>query len=141
MPMKMIVVAVDGSEHSERALRMGIDIAGKFGADVRIVSVVEPTYLPPEPYGLAEQVDRATREEAARLVGVAVKSVTDAGVKASGEVLDGSPADAVARVADEVGADLVVVGSRGKGALGRLFLGSVSDRLVHFLRRPVLVVH
>jgi nucleotide-binding universal stress UspA family protein len=139
--MKMIVVAVDGSEHAERALRMGIDLAGKFGAHMRVVSVVEPTYLPPEPYGLAEQVDKATREEASRLVGAAVKSVTDAGVAASGEVLDGSPADVVARVADEVGADLVVVGSRGKGALGRLFLGSVSDRIVHFLRRPVLVVH
>ncbi len=139
--MKRIVVAVDGSEHAERALRMGIDIASKFGADIRVVSVVEPTYLPPEPYGLAEQVDKATREEAGRVVSVAVKSVTDAGVAAEGEVLDGSPADVVARVADEVGADLVVVGSRGKGALGRLFLGSVSDRLVHFLRRPVLVVH
>ncbi len=139
--MKRIVVAVDGSEHAERALRMGIDLASKFGAEVRVVSVVEPTYLPPEPYGLAEQVDKATREEASRLVSAAVKSVTDAGVAAKGEVLDGSPADVVARLADEVGADLVVVGSRGRGALGRLFLGSVSDRLVHFLRRPVLVVH
>ena len=139
--MKRIVVAVDGSEHAGRALRMGIDLAFKFGAEIRVVSVVEPTYLPPEPYGLAEQVDKATREEAGRVVSVAVKSVTDAGVAATGEVLDGSPADVVARVADEVGADLVVVGSRGRGALGRLFLGSVSDRLVHFLRRPVLVVH
>jgi nucleotide-binding universal stress UspA family protein len=139
--MKRIVVAVDGSEHADRALRMGIDLAGRFGAEVRVVSVVEPTYLPPEPYGLAEQVDKATREEAARLVAAAVKSVSDAGVSAKGDVLDGSPADAVARLADECGADLVVVGSRGRGALGRLFLGSVSDRLVHFLRRPVLVVH
>jgi nucleotide-binding universal stress UspA family protein len=139
--MKRIVVAVDGSEHAERALRMGIDLAAKFGAQMRVVSVVEPTYLPPEPYGLAEQVDKATREEAGRIVNTAVSSVTEAGIVADGEVLDGSPADVVAKVADDFAADLVVVGSRGKGALGRLFLGSVSDRLVHFLRRPVLVVH
>jgi len=139
--MKRIVVAVDGSVHAERALRMAIDLGGRYGAELRIVNVVEPTYLPPEPYGLAEQVDKATREDAERIVDSSVKSATAAGLVVKGDVMAGSAADLIASVADACEADLVVVGSRGRGALGRLFLGSVSDRLVHFLRRPVLVVH
>lgn len=141
MAIQKILVAIDGSEHATRALRYALDIAGKFGAKVFAVTVVEPTYLPPEPYGLADQVDRARREDAAIILADAVKVAKEMGVAADGTVLFGSPADVMTQTADEQQVDLVVVGSRGRGALGRVFLGSVSDRMLHLSKRPVLVVH
>ena len=54
--------------------------------------------------------------------------------------LQGSPAETISALAEEEGFDLVVVGSRGRNAVARLFLGSVADRLVHICKKPVLIV-
>ncbi|MBS1152207.1 MAG: universal stress protein UspA, partial [Myxococcaceae bacterium] len=54
--------------------------------------------------------------------------------------LEGSPAERVAQLAEDEGFDLVVVGSRGRNAVARMFLGSVANRLVHICKKPVLVV-
>jgi nucleotide-binding universal stress UspA family protein len=62
-------------------------------------------------------------------------------IAAQGEVETGGPAETLADRADRMDADLVVVGSRGLGAVKRAFLGSTSNRLVHICKRPVLVVH
>ena len=54
--------------------------------------------------------------------------------------LEGPVAESIAKVAEDDGYDLVIVGSRGRNAVARLFLGSVADRLVHICQKPVLVV-
>jgi nucleotide-binding universal stress UspA family protein len=137
--MKKIIVAVDGSSFGDLALSQAIELASKFGAKLVAINVVEPAFLPPEPYGLAEQVDRARREDAEKLLADVVARAKTAGVTATGVLLSGSAAELVAQQADVEEADVIVVGSHGRGALGRMLLGSVSDRLVHISKRPVLV--
>lgn len=140
--MKRILVAVDGSESSLKAARLAADIAVRFGAKLTLVHVVPKLLLPPDVYGLTiAEVEKEHRVYADRLLEKAVAALEEPGLEVSTTVLYGSPAEAIAEecAASDVG--LIVIGSRGMGAVARMFLGSTSDRLVHISPKPVLVVH
>jgi nucleotide-binding universal stress UspA family protein len=140
--MKRVLVAVDGSEPSLKAARMAADIAMRFGAKLTLVHVVPKLLLPPDVYGLTiAEVEKEHRTYADRLLEKAVAALGEPGLEISTAVLYGSPAEAIAEegAASDVG--MIVVGSRGNGAVARMFLGSTSDRLMHISPRPVLVVH
>jgi nucleotide-binding universal stress UspA family protein len=139
--MKRILVAVDGSEPSLKAARMGADVAMRFGAKLTLVHVVPKLLLPPDVYGLTiAEVEKEHRAYADRLLERAVKELGEPGLDVSTTVLYGSPAEALAEEAAASDIGMVVVGSRGHGAVARMFLGSVSDRLVHISSKPILVV-
>ncbi len=140
--MKRILVAVDGSECAQKAARLAADIALRFGSRLTLVYVVPQLLLPPDVYGLT--LADAEREHAAyaeKLLGEAAVKLGEPGVQTDTQVLFGSPAETIAEAAAEPDVSLVVVGSRGRGAVARMLLGSVSDRLVHICPKPVLVVH
>ena len=140
--MKRVLVAIDGSEPSLKAARMAADIARRFGAKLTLVHVVPKLLLPPDVYGLTiAEVEKEHRAYADKLLEKAVAALQEPDLKISTTVLYGSPAEAIAEegAASDVG--MIVVGSRGNGAVARMFLGSTSDRLVHISSRPVLVVH
>ena len=140
--MRRIIVALDGSDASIKAARMAADIALRFGSKLTLVHVVPKLLLPPDVYGLTiAEVEKEHRAYADRLLEHAVASLDEAGLEISTSVLYGSPAEAIAEegAASDVG--MIVIGSRGHGAVARMFLGSVSDRLVHISTKPVLVVH
>lgn len=139
--VKKILVGTDGSEHAERAAAMAADLAKRYGASLLVVTVVEPAYLPPEAALMADRIEMARREEAERLVQAEAAKLASSGALVQGEVLFGTPAEEMVRAANEAHVDMVVVGSRGRGAVARMLLGSVSDRLVRQSRQPVLVVH
>jgi nucleotide-binding universal stress UspA family protein len=140
--MKRILVAVDGSEPSLKAARMAADIALRFGAKLMLVHVVPKLLLPPDVYGLTiAEVEKEHRVYADRLLEKAVAALAEPGLDVSTAVLYGSPAEAIAEHGAANDAGMIVVGSRGNGAVARMFLGSTSDRLVHISTRPVLVVH
>jgi nucleotide-binding universal stress UspA family protein len=140
--MQRILVAVDGSEPSLKAARMAADVAVRFGAKLTLVHVVPKLVLPPDVYGLTiAEVEKEHRAFADRLLEKAVSDLRDPGLELTTTVLYGSPAEAIAEegAAGDVG--MIVVGSRGHGAVARMFLGSTSDRLIHISPKPVLVVH
>ncbi len=140
--MKRILVAVDGSESSLKAARMAADIALRFGAELSLVNVVPKLLLPPDVYGLTiAEVEKEHRAYADRLLEKAVAALEEPGLEIATTVLYGSPAEAIAEEGAASDIDMIVVGSRGHGAVARVFLGSVSDRLVHISPKPVLVVH
>jgi nucleotide-binding universal stress UspA family protein len=140
--MKRVLVAVDGSDPSLKAARMAADVALRFGSKLTLVHVVPKLVLPPDVYGLTiAEVEKEHRAYADRLLEKAIETLQEPGLEISTAVLYGSPAEAIAEegAASDVG--LIVVGSRGHGAVARMFLGSTSDRLVHISPKPVLVVH
>ncbi len=140
--MKRILVAVDGSEPSLKAARMGADIALRFGAKLSMVHVVPKLLLPPDVYGLTiAEVEKEHRAYAEKLLEKAIAQLQEPGLEMDTVVLYGAPAESIAEEAARADVDLVVVGSRGHGAVARVFVGSVSDRLVHISPKPVLVVH
>jgi len=137
--MGTIVVGTDGSKASNAAVAEAIDLARRLEAKLIVAAVRPPVpdYLGEPLYQerLSEDLARARRalDEARRLV-------EQAGVEAEYELLEGDPAKEVAKLAEKRDADLVVVGTRGIGAVAGSLLGSVSAGVVRRSRRPVVVV-
>ncbi len=139
--MKKILAAVDGSDASIHAARLGLDLAEAIGAELTLIYVREPVILPLAPGmlpatpfpGLSEAEHAASR---AVLNDVAVALGRP---KLAAVHRFGPPADTVADFAEEAGFDLVVVGNKGRGAVRRMLVGSTADRLAHVCRVPVLV--
>jgi nucleotide-binding universal stress UspA family protein len=137
--MGTIVVGTDGSEPARAAVAEAIDLARRLDEQVVFVSVSPP---PPDYLGkplwqswVSEQLAAARAAlEAARPL------AEQAGLDAEYEILEGEPASELARVAELRDADLVVVGTRGHGAVAGVLLGSVALDLVRRSRRPVVVV-
>jgi nucleotide-binding universal stress UspA family protein len=134
-----ILVGVDGSDASAQAATMAGRLAADLDAKVTAVYVRQlPTTVPP--FGTDIYLD-SYWEEAERLAGErAAEALDPLGASWRFEVRTGDPAVQLELSADEHGADLIVVGARGHSVAHRLLLGSVSARLVHHARLPVLVV-
>jgi nucleotide-binding universal stress UspA family protein len=116
-------------------------VALRFGSKLTLCHVVPKLLLPPDVYGLTiAEVEKEHRAYADRLLETAVATLDEPGIDISTTVLYGSPAEAIAEEAAVADVGLVVIGSRGHGAVARMFLGSVSDRIVHISPKPVLVV-
>ena len=135
-----IVVAVDGSEASLKGLSIAEQLAKPTGAKLLLTCVIPPFGEGTELEGmLPPGVHQRAQQEAEQIVS-SVASRTK-GVEVEQLVLNGRPAETLADLAEKRKAWLVVVGSRGRGAVARALLGSVADRLVRICHQPVLVVH
>lgn len=139
---RSVLVAVDGSEHSARALAEAIDLARGAGARLTIMCVASPptVAIASGPYLPAPATTQAEVErEAEEIVDKACGSVPD-GVPVATVVRSGvAGPEIVDRITDGEH-DLVVLGSRGRGAIRSLFLGSVSHYVLHHSPIAVLVV-
>ena len=142
MPHRRILVATDGSEPADRALALAAELARSWGSGTLtlVKAVSDPvTFAPTAAAGL-EMVLDAEQQGAERDLAQRAERLRTGGLKVETLVRVGSAPQVVVEVADAVGADLVVAGSTGKGALQRAVLGSVTTQLLHELRRPLLVV-
>jgi nucleotide-binding universal stress UspA family protein len=132
-----IVVALDGSDGSERALSLAVDLARRDNAKLVIAHVEEDIT------GKGGGPIHATEDEVQADIRRRAEELSGQGLAVSVEmrsVMLGAPSHAIADVADQVGADLIVVGTRGHSAITTLVLGSVARSLLHVARQPVLVV-
>jgi nucleotide-binding universal stress UspA family protein len=135
-----ILVGVDGSEASAQAADMAGRLAADLGAKLTVVFVRQIPAVPASPFGVPMDLDRYWDDQE-RLASSRAADVLDGlSVAWRLEVRTGDPAVQLELGADENGADLVVVGARGHSVAHRLLLGSVSTRLLHHARRPVLIV-
>jgi nucleotide-binding universal stress UspA family protein len=134
-----VLVAYDGSECADAALddlrRAGLPT----DAQIKVLSVVENWLPPPSGLEIIEHIDRDQEYLAlARRAGIRLVSI-EPGWEVKSEFDAGSPATVIIEKADEWGADLIVVGSHGRTALGQFFFGSVSQKVLHEARRSVRV--
>jgi nucleotide-binding universal stress UspA family protein len=140
--VERIVVGVDGSEDSIRAVAFAGRLAAQTGAGLTVVFVrhIPAGYYGPPLEVESAELERYYRTAERRVASRVVKALMPLPVPWDLEVGRGDVAREVQRVARERGADLIVVGNRGQGPFGRLLGGSVSTRVVHHADRPVLVV-
>ena len=142
-----IVCGVDGSRDSQAALVVAARLSARLGSRLVVAHIAEPDYVPyaaAAPFGGAAGRDAVTdeaesqQEAAERLLEQVVASAGLANAERRAAV--GVPAERLADLADDEDAELIVVGSRGRGAFRAAFLGSVSNSLVGVARCPVLIV-
>lgn len=140
-----ILVAIDGSEHARRALHEAIDLAGAMGATLTVLTVsprpssllVGGPVLPPvDLRGMDDAVQREHRE----LLQSAADEVPKE-LRSEAVLMRGSPARAILEQSRKGDHDLIVIGSRGRGEMSAMLLGSVSHTVLHDSRVPVLVIH
>jgi nucleotide-binding universal stress UspA family protein len=137
-----IVVGIDGSEHSDRALAWAIEEAKLRGASLQVVSV---WHVPSLVYGgpgfapqLDSAVDEAFRDVADQSAEDAARTAREADLDVEMDVEHGQTVDRLLEAAE--GAEMLVVGSRGHGGFTGLLLGSVSAQCAHHASCPLVIV-
>lgn len=135
--MKKILIPIDGSEGSMKASSLGMDLAGLHKADVTLLYVSDTSkYLIAnfEAYNI-ENINK--RGE--KILEEAKNRFKDLDVKIDTQLKIGDTASEIIDLAEKEDFDLVVMGSRGLGAFSRTFLGSVSNKVVHHIKKSVLI--
>lgn len=140
--IRRILVPVDFSHHSELALDYAVDLARGLGASIVLVHAYDvPTYGPSDPSA------EATTELAGRLSSTAQRLLDSwvtarraSGVQVEGVLRRGVAWEEIAGVAQRVGADLIVLGTRGRRGLARAILGSVAESVIRSSDVPVLTI-
>jgi len=142
---KSIVVATDGSETASEAVRQAAQLAGALAARVHLVCVYEPVPSAQDAEGGIDLRSESgwvlhPREAVDATLAAAAKVFAAAGVEVDLYAQRGDPADAILDVAEERGADLIVVGNRGRAGAKRFLLGSVPNRISHHAPCALLII-
>ena len=134
-----ILVAIDGSPASEKALAAAVDLATHYKSDLTALSVAEL----PEVVAMVDEVDeiRQSTEAYFRKIGdAAVAYARSRGVTLRSVVVRGHAADAIVRYVQSEGISLIVIGEHGHSRITRFFLGSTSDRVSEHSPCSVMIV-
>ncbi|SMO42617.1 universal stress protein [Halorubrum cibi] len=137
-----IVVATDGSDSVGRAVDVAVDVAARFDATVHALYVLDTGEVESSPDEVREDLRNALDDHGERALANVVESGTerDADLEVVTGVREGRPAREIVSYADEIDADLVVTGTRGRHGENRFLIGSVAENVVRTCRVPVLTV-
>jgi nucleotide-binding universal stress UspA family protein len=141
--MKTILVAVDGSGASLRAVRQAIALAKLSpGCSIRLVHAHEEPLIYGEiaVYVPREKMAALQRDHSESILQAAEAELRGAGVPYAKDVLSGPIAQTIADDAERSGCELIVMGRHGKSALGDVLVGSVAMKVLHASQLPVLLV-
>jgi nucleotide-binding universal stress UspA family protein len=143
LTLRQILVPVDFTETSDRALGYAVELARKFDAAVAIMHAYQiPVYGFPDGAYIttADVASQISNVSQARLDSL-VDSQKLANVPLVGILRDGVAWEEINSVADEIHADLIIIGTHGRRGLARALLGSVAENVIRTAKIPVLVIH
>jgi nucleotide-binding universal stress UspA family protein len=137
-----IVVGTDGSSTAKQAVSEAVRIARALGAPLHVVSAFEPVHakVTGAPDGAAKVWQPLPDDQVENILSEAVAGVRMSGVEATPHAVRKDPAEALIAVAEEIGATMIVVGSKGMHGARRLALGNVPNKVSHRARCNVLIV-
>lgn len=149
--IKKVLVAIDGSENSDRALDFALDLAEKYVAGVTVLNVSESpaigavTLEPTEPTAYAGVTVNFYKDLQSFHEEILRKAVNRArefkpNVAVSSKLREGNAASEIVAEAKEGGFDIIVVGHKGLGRVKELFLGNISEKVAHLASCPVVIV-
>jgi nucleotide-binding universal stress UspA family protein len=135
---KSILIAWDGSEHAKRALGEAVDLARTQDGRLTLLTVAAPLHVWP---GYVPPITAADLISAAEKTLAEGEALVPEGVPVSGRTASGDPGTELVKRAAAADHDLIVMGSRGRGAVRSAVLGSVSHFVLNHTNVPVLIVH
>lgn len=137
--IRRILIATDGSEYTREAVSTGLHLAKILGAEVTALYVIDQTSFVSFPIDSSiVSVYSLLENEGKRAVEEVKKEGEEKGIKVTPVVVEGSPTRKIVEMAADF--DLVVIGTLGRSALSKLFMGSVAERVTRYAPCPVLVV-
>ena len=147
--IKSILVGVDGSEHSIRALDFALDLAERYGASLTVLNVsespaigavpLEPTSVSGDSLPLLSKELRILHEDILNKASIHAKELYPK-VEVLSKLREGDPASEIVAEAKESGFDVLVVGHRGASRVTEIFLGNISEKVSHLAPCPVIIV-
>jgi nucleotide-binding universal stress UspA family protein len=142
MAFQKILVPVDFTETSKRAVEYSVALAAKLGAAVIVLHAVEmPVVLLPDGGFVPTAAQAAAMSEAAqRHLDAIIAPHLQSGVEITGILRTGNGRDVILEAADEISADLIVMGTHGRGPIARALLGSVGPHVIRAAKQPVLTI-
>ena len=149
--IEKILVALDGSKPADRALDFALDLAGKYSAEIVLLSVFEPVIpsllyspadLPIAPSMAVGSYSKELKAQHRRVLAHARRKAKKArpDLKISTKILEGRPSEKIVETAEQGKFDIIIMGSQGLGRIKKIFLGSVSDRVADEASCPVLII-
>jgi nucleotide-binding universal stress UspA family protein len=140
--IEKILAAVDFSEHVEAVLHAAVDFAMKFGAELHLVHACDVRIPMLAPYGasIPPALIEEARDVAASKLDALTRRAAARGVAVSSHVTGAPAASAIVELAEELGVDLIVIGTRGHTGLKHVLLGSVAERTLRHAPCWVLAV-
>ena len=140
---KKILVPVDFSEHSTAALEAAIELASVFDSKLHLLHCyqIQPGGI--SPYGIAipSSYFADIRDAASRQLAEWQEKHVPAGIAVEASMMSEVPSEAILKTAEEIGADLIVMGTRGLSGFKHVMFGSVAERTVRTASCPVMTVH
>ncbi len=134
-----VVIATDGSESAHRGIRTALDIAERFNATVHALYVVDTTEIESSPEAVRAELDEAIREFGDDALAF-VEGEATGNTELVTAVEQGDPATEIIRYAEDVDADVIAMGTRGRHGEHAFLLGSVAEAVVRHSPIPVLTV-
>ena len=133
-----ILIPTDGSDPANRAVEHALELADRYGADVHAMYCVETHRYGETALSSAEIVLDRLEEQGAAMLGEISDRADNVGIDCAWTVCHGRPWEAVSEKADEIDADLIVIGYQGQSHTRTNKIGSVAERIVRTADRPVL---
>lgn len=132
-----ILIAYDGSDAAGKAFELALDLAAKYGAELKVLAVARPPEFGDEVE--TEAVVENSRKHYHHVLKPLRDRVGASGMQAHFDVEVGHPADHIVKAAEQWGAQLIVMGHRGQGWMGRWLVGSVAKQVMHHAPCAVLI--
>ncbi|WXG43575.1 MAG: universal stress protein [Promethearchaeati archaeon SRVP18_Atabeyarchaeia-1] len=143
MAFKNILVAIDGSKESDRAVEVAVELAEKLGSKITFLHVVSlPEFAETRIVDdkIEKKIQDALVDAGKKILGRATRISQAKRVSASEKLVVGYPSTTIETEAGKLGADLIVMGSKGTAGVRRMLIGSTAEKVIRFSSIPVLVI-
>ncbi len=139
--MEKILVAIDGSEQSNKTIGEAAKLAEKFKAELTTLYVIEENpQIGYDIFAAYKTAETQLKDAANKILEKAAKTISEKGVKVKTRLEKGHASDIICDIAEKEKFDLVVIGSRGLSGLGGMLLGSVSNAVVHCVKTNIMII-